>query len=333
MADDESRGGTEREIRARIERTRARMGATIEEIGAHLNPEHLKQEFKAGVREQVEHTKREIRGATIGRAEAFLHEVEETVNHTRRTLIETIRDNPVAAAMAGIGLGWLLTDARRHPAYDDGRRYTHRGEWERTRGGIATTAPGYVSTTGYTAPPMTRAEQLRAEAAGMRRAVGNEAEHLADRARDGASEVAEQASYVADQARDAVVDAADRVQSTASHLAGRAQHAAEETWEEAEYRARQAQRLAQANPLAAGAVSLALGFAAGMLIPETPQENRLMGPARDRLVDRAEDMARHTVDAVERVAERTAERAETAVRQEASGRGPTSPPERSARTL
>lgn len=317
---DESRGRTEQEIRARIERTRARMGATIEELGAHLNPEHLKQEFKAGVREQVEHTKREIRGATIGRAEAFLHEVEETVNHTRRTMIETIRDNPVAATMAGIGLGWLLTDARRHPAYDEGRRYTPRGEWERTRGGLATTAPGYVRTTGYTAPAVGRT-------------VGNEAEYLADRAREGASEAAEQASYAADQAGDAVAGAADRVQRTASHVASRAQHAVEETWEEAEYRARQAQRLAQANPLAAGAVSLALGFAAGMLIPETPQENRLMGPARDRLVDRAEDMARHTVDAVERVAERTAEQAETAVRQEAGRQGPTSSPGPSARPL
>jgi hypothetical protein len=121
----------EQRIRSRIERRRARMGAAIEEVGAHLNPDHLKDEFRTGVREQVEQTKREIRGATIGRAETFINDMEDTVNRTRRTLMETIRDNPVPAAMAGIGLGWLVVDARRHDSDDDYDGYAVGGRYDR----------------------------------------------------------------------------------------------------------------------------------------------------------------------------------------------------------
>lgn len=333
MAEYDTADRTEAEIRARIERTREHMGATIAEIGAHLSPEHLKQEFAAGVREQVEQTKRDIRGATIGRAETLMHNVEETVNQTSRTLIDTIRDNPLPAAMAGIGLGWLIADARRHPAHYDGRYHAQTDGWERTRGGFATTRPGYMSTSGYSAPPMSRTEQAKSQAREVERAVRAEAEEVTDRAREAASDVADQARGAAHRAGEAVSGAADQVQRTASGMVDRAQHVAEETWEEAEYRARQAQRLAHSNPLAAGAVAMALGLAAGMMIPETPQEDRLMGPARDRLMDRAEGMVRQTADRVERVVERTAEEAERTAEREADRQGLTGAPSASSRAL
>lgn len=308
MAENEGPDPTVGEIRARverIERTRARMGDTIEEIGAHLNPQHLKHEFQAGVREQVEQTKREIRGATIGRAETMIHNVEETVNHTSRTLMDTIRDNPVPAAMAGIGLGWLITDARRHQTHHD----AYYGDRERDWGGIASTEPGYVGAYGYTAPPMTRTERMQAEAARARGTARHEAEHTADRARHAASNAADEARDMADRAQDTVSDAAHRARQGASNLADRVEdtvedawHGAEDAWHDAEARARRAQyrasRVADENPLATGAVALALGFAAGMMVRETQPERRMMGPTRDRLVHRAREAA---VDAADRV--------------------------------
>jgi ElaB/YqjD/DUF883 family membrane-anchored ribosome-binding protein len=305
MADNENLDRAVEQIRTRIDRTREHMGDTIEQIGAHLNPDHLKREFREGVREQVEYTKQEIRGATIGRAERLMHNVEETVNHTTRSLLDTIRDNPVPAAMAGIGIGWLIADNRRHHSHYDGR-HAHR---EYMGGGIASTGPGFVSTTGYTAPAMTRTEQMRAGAAYTGTVVRDETENIADRARGAADEARDVAYDLASDARDAV----DRVQDSVSgaarhaqHLAGdmvdRVQDTAEDAWRSARYQAQHAQRLAQDNPLAAGAVALALGFAAGMILPETPQEERWMGPTRDRLLDRAQDTARDTAQKVQRVA-------------------------------
>jgi ElaB/YqjD/DUF883 family membrane-anchored ribosome-binding protein len=274
MAEETTR--QEEAVRERIEQTRAHMGETIEEIADHLDPDHLKHEFKAGLREQVEETKQAVRGATIGKAERMMHDVERTASETGRTLMDTVLENPVPAAMATIGLGWLIAEAR-NPR-------SRRGQREYAIGGIASTAPGYVGAGGYTAPPMSRTEQARAGAALAGKRVQDQAEEATDRVRQAASDVA-------DQARGSV----DRVRRSASRAAGEAQDSAEQAWHDVEHRARQAQvqarQTARENPLAAGAALLALGFAAGMLLPETQQEREVMGPARDRLVDRAQAAA------------------------------------------
>ena len=45
------------------------------------------------------------------------------------------------------------------------------------------------------------------------------------------------------------------------------------------------------NPLAVGAVAMAVGAAVGLALPETRREQELMGDARDRVVDNAKSMA------------------------------------------
>jgi gas vesicle protein len=340
----------EHRIRSRIEQRRARMGAVIEEVGAHLNPDHLKHELRTGVREQVEQTKRDIRGATIGRAETLINDMEDTVNRTSRTLMDTIRDNPVPAAMAGIGLGWLIVDARRHDGHDDdgydlragrgaydpyARGYARSGR-EYDRYGVASTGPGYVGPYGRTAPPMSDAE-MRGEgtyaggsgdpANGMDRVKAGASERMddvrnaADRGREKLSDAADEVQDAAERVQDRAHDAAERAREGASDLA----HRAEDAWHDAEYRARRAGRevrhLSEENPLAAGAVALALGFAAGMLVPETSREHRMMGPARDRMVNRAQAAASDTMEKVGRVAEKTAEEARETAEREAEKQG------------
>ena len=50
------------------------------------------------------------------------------------------------------------------------------------------------------------------------------------------------------------------------------------------------------NPLAVGAVAMAVGAAVGLALPETRREQALMGDARDRVVDNAKSMASSAVD-------------------------------------
>ncbi|HZA36418.1 MAG TPA: hypothetical protein VE505_15885, partial [Vicinamibacterales bacterium] len=50
------------------------------------------------------------------------------------------------------------------------------------------------------------------------------------------------------------------------------------------------------NPLAVGAVAMAVGAAVGLALPETRREQELMGDARDRMVDNAKSMANTAVD-------------------------------------
>ncbi len=97
--------------RAEIERTRADMGETVDAIQQRLSPENLKEQAMDRVRE-----------STVGRA------------------METVRANPVPAALTGIGLTWLFMSARpqssgrprfRGRVYD----YPPRYDTERTTSG------------------------------------------------------------------------------------------------------------------------------------------------------------------------------------------------------
>ena len=124
--------------RIEIERTRADMSETANAIQQRLSPETLKEQAKDRVRE-----------ATVGR-------VEEAGSG----ITETIRENPLPAALTGIGLGWLLVSARRKsaqqprvrrrpyydydydPAYDYPPRYDERGSSGTSGAGRPWNGPG-----------------------------------------------------------------------------------------------------------------------------------------------------------------------------------------------
>ncbi|MDQ6693749.1 MAG: DUF3618 domain-containing protein [Chloroflexota bacterium] len=103
-------------IRAQIEQTRNEMSSTIDAIQEKLNPEHLKDQAKEIVRE-----------ATIGRAEQMVNEAGETARGFGAGIMGTIQQNPVPAALAGIGLAWLFMkrpSGSQHREYDS--RYENR---------------------------------------------------------------------------------------------------------------------------------------------------------------------------------------------------------------
>lgn len=77
------------ELRADIAETREEMGETLNELGDRLEPGHL-----------MEQAKENVRDATIGR-------VEETARGINEMVMETIRQNPIPAAIAGAGLALL----------------------------------------------------------------------------------------------------------------------------------------------------------------------------------------------------------------------------------
>ena len=116
------------QIREQIEHTRGDMGETIDAIQDRLNPDRLK-----------EHVKETVREATIGRAEQMVGDVTDTARQTGYGILDRIRDNPVPAAMVGLGVGWLLMrgqGGRRHGSRPDTRSYRYdRGRRD---------APGYA---------------------------------------------------------------------------------------------------------------------------------------------------------------------------------------------
>jgi ElaB/YqjD/DUF883 family membrane-anchored ribosome-binding protein len=263
----------EEEIRERIEETRSRMGETIEEIGERMNPDRVKAELKTLARDQVHDIKDNIKQ----KARDTMRDVEHEVTDTGRSVWATIKENPVPAGMVGVGLAWLLTnrkDASRHYSsdqYRSGPSVPYRAGRDMNYSADAyTTAGGYASF--------------------------DREEHAADSARD-------KVSNAADSVRDTAHDAADTVRdkvSDAAHGVSDQFHSAQDRvsgWsDEAQYHARRAERrveyAVQENPVAAGAVAMAIGLAAGLMIPESQKEHALMGRARDKVMDRAGEQVR-----------------------------------------
>src|SRR6476620_9356347 len=93
-------------IRAGINETRERLSDTLSELGERLNPQLVKEQV-------TERVKEGIRDATIGRIEQMARGAADTVTTARTSMVDTIRDNPVPAAMVAVGLGWLLFNGRR----------------------------------------------------------------------------------------------------------------------------------------------------------------------------------------------------------------------------
>ena len=84
------------EIEADIAETRDEMGGTLDEIGGRLDPANLADQARDKVRE-----------ATIGRVEDAVGNAGETAKGVSNMLVDTVRRNPLPAAMAGVGLVML----------------------------------------------------------------------------------------------------------------------------------------------------------------------------------------------------------------------------------
>ena len=128
-------------------------------------------------------------------------------------------------------------------------------------------------------------------------------------------------SQTADQLQDIGGELVGRVQTTTSQVATQVQsqvsQVSTQAQQQAQQLARQARQRYQENPLAMGGVAFALGAIVGLLVPETPQEEQLLGQSARTLVDKAQTAAQETMQKVQRVAEE----AKGAVQQEAKQQG------------
>jgi ElaB/YqjD/DUF883 family membrane-anchored ribosome-binding protein len=239
-----------------IRRTRADISGTIDQIEARLSPAHLKHEAMSAVHQTIDQVQDRL-------------DPRHLVHNAKRSMIDTVRDNPVPSIIAGLSLGYLIfsgsDDDRERRAY---RRYTY--------------ASGYPAA-GYRTGPQYRSAQPAPYPQGptMRTGVAYE-QHSA-----GSSDY-DSNGQSADGMRDRAQDAADQAKEQVQHLA----HGAEQQM----YRAKSGlEQFVEDNPLAAGALAAGLGALLGGLFPTTPQENRLMGEASDQLMQQAKQAAESTL--------------------------------------
>jgi ElaB/YqjD/DUF883 family membrane-anchored ribosome-binding protein len=291
---DADKGNTDTSaIRAEIAETRERMSDTLDEIGSRLNPHVVKEQVTQRVKEG-------IREATIGRVEDMARNAVDKVNETRYTLTDTVRDNPIPAALVAIGLGWMMINSRSTASrsrYWDERSTMDRQSPSYGLGGYDSMRTGSmgVGAEGYEEGKL---DQARERVADVADAARERVHDLTDTAKERANELAYRAR-----------DAADTVRTRAQELA----HNAADTTRRTAVRV---EDMYQENPLALGAVTLAIGVAAGFAVPRTDREVQFFGDAREQVVDRVREVADETKEKVQHVASRVVDEAKTAARDE-----------------
>jgi Protein of unknown function (DUF3618) len=225
LSDDEATEAAE--IRAEIEETRLEMGGTLNELGERLEPGHLVDQAKENVRE-----------ATIGR-------VEETAKGVSDMVMETIKRNPIPAAMAGAGLA-LLWKNRSNTNGNGGSGQFRSGDY-RAYGYDGQYGTQYGSQYGS-----------QGQGQGIGQKVGD----------------------VAGTVGGTVGDAAGTVADTAGQAVGTVAQGAGQAVNEVSWRL---DRFMQASPLAMGAIAIGAGAVAGSILPETPAEQQLLGDTSRQL--------------------------------------------------
>ena len=262
---------TER-IKAEIEDTRAEMGQTINEIQERLSPERLMDQVKETVRD-----------ATIGKVERAMDKVGdkisnvtepaieamgragETLKETGYSITSTVRQNPIACTLIGLGLGMYVVNRIRNADGRTSRMTSYGSDFE---SGMA--KPMY---------------------AGKGRQYATSGEY-AGASREYDSSKRGMFSQMADTAGGFAHDAGEKV-SDLGHQAA----------EGARWAGRGIQRLMNENPLAVGAAAVAVGAAVGLALPTTRVEHEYMGEASEKLMDKAQQAARDAMDKVKSAAQ------------------------------
>jgi hypothetical protein len=214
-------------------------------------------------------------------------------------LQDAVRENPISAALIGMGVLWMFMGGSNTSLFGSGGRKsifrtTSQGA-EAVGGAVRDTAARVGSSVGQAADAA--AETASQVAGGVRQAsatVGERASRTAGHAADAVA-----------SAYDATTNAATRAAETISNATTSAAHAMQATG--TKWGSTVQQNIAdlfEGQPLLLGAVGIAIGAGIAASIPTTEAENKVMGDASDFVretvtekADQVKDQVKETADA------------------------------------
>jgi len=208
-------------------------------------------------------------------------------------LQDAVRQNPVSAALIGMGVLWMFTGGGRISAATALLSPAARATGTGIAGSLRTSANAIgAASEGLGGATSRVAESLRETAFEVAATVGNTASQAYDNAR---GTVAARTSGITDSVRDGT--------GAAAGMAGTLQGNLKDTFER--------------QPLLLGVIGLALGAGMAAAVPPTQLETEYAGDAAEKMTAQAKEFATAQVDRVTAAAERTLE----AVKDEAAAQG------------
>jgi ElaB/YqjD/DUF883 family membrane-anchored ribosome-binding protein len=272
-------------LKAQIEETRSQMGETIDAIQERLSIQNISDQVKEQVSEHInnalETAKETVYDATIGnlgKAGKFMQNVGKELSKTEAG--KFARKNPFPLVLIGLGVGLLAYE------YGGKKRRPAQHYYESNEGGNYRGGSGITSTVSNT----------------LKSATGKLSDTASSAYESVSSTTGNALSTVSDKANSAyegVTSAATNAYSSVSEYAG---NAYEKVGEYSTQAREQYDYYIEENPLAVGAVALALGAAVGLSLPSTRYEGELLGEYRQQLLDKAQTAAGDLVDKAKEVA-------------------------------
>jgi hypothetical protein len=285
-------------IRARITETRSHMSEVVDAIQDRLSPDRLTQEAKEIVKD-----------ATVRKVEKMANMATHKAENWRAQVVETVRQNPIPAAMIGIGLGWLFFGGSR--SSED--QYSYSERYYNTPSNRVKYYPQQQR------PFMAKAQDTLAEnMSQVQERAGEMTQNVQDTLSETAENIQTKAGEMASNLQAKAGEVSNTLQAKAGEVTGNLQAKAGElqhkVGEQADYLSQQTQHqmrrakqgfqtTLEENPLAVGAAAIVAGAAIGLMLPITQKEDELMGETRDRLLHQAKDAAKETLKKVEHRAE------------------------------
>ncbi len=212
--------------------------------------------------------------------------VDQGVNYLRdhgatqyvQNLSQAAKEQPLPLALVGVGLVWLMVT---------GRQQTHKGSTYKVGSGFSTKTKVRSAVDGA----MDRTGELAADA---RQAAAD----VKDRVAEAGTHAADSVREAADSVRGATRQTAQALSDAAATARERAHRLGDATREKVDRVRNTYDDLVNEQPLALGAIGLAVGVLLASAAPRTRQEDEWMGSASDHVTDEARDAALDQVETV-----------------------------------
>jgi gas vesicle protein len=179
------------------------------------------------------------------------------------------KNNPMPIALVGIGLAWLMASGKNPPA-----RYSY-----------TSSGPSLGE----------RAGEMRDKASGLASSMSDKASGMASSTRSKVSDTTQAVGDRIRQARDSLTSTGQSARQRVSDLSGSARQQIDRARSGMDYMMRE-------QPLALGAIGLAIGAVIAAMAPRTRKEDELMGETRDQLLDQAKEVGKEKLEQAKEVA-------------------------------
>jgi ElaB/YqjD/DUF883 family membrane-anchored ribosome-binding protein len=223
--------------------------------------------------------------ALMGDAVAY---AKSNVGQYAQALDGAVRAHPLAAAMAGIGLAWLVFGRRRATTDEAtplaGTKFEALSRWE-DEGGPVAPLPDVQDDDSWIA----EADALRNRALDALARIDAAAR---EKLRPLAEIVRERAEVLAELARSTKAAMLRGLEGMGTEPRDRILAVREKAYAARLAAVRQGTQLIEERPMVAGAIGMAIGAAVAAVLPTTETEDRVFGGERDRLLRHAQDALR-----------------------------------------